>query len=72
MTVFETLDTEFRRKGRHDVTNQIFCCLQMPGGDTTNCQIPVPGTHRASNARGLPGGMLAAGMDSHMTVIVIF
>ena len=27
---------------------------------------PASGTHRASNARGLPGGMLAAGIDSHI------
>ena len=32
---------------------------------TTKC--PAPGTHRrATNIRGLPGGMLAAGIDSHI------
>ena len=40
-----------------------FFCLQFPGGrDTINCQMPDPGTHRASNV----GGMLAAGIDSHI------
>ena len=32
MTVFETLDSERRRKWRHDVTKQVFDnWLQMPG-----------------------------------------
>ena len=46
------------------------CCLQMSGGrDTSNCQMSGPGrTHRATNARGLPGWMLAAGIDSHISV----
>ena len=58
----ETLDSECRRKWRQDVTKQVFC-LQFPGGwDTINCQMPDPGTHRASNV----GGMLAAGIDSHI------
>ena len=34
---------------------------------TVKC--PSPGTHRETNARGLPGmGMLAVGTDSHITL----
>ena len=74
MTVFETLDSERRRKWRQDATKQIFCCLQLPGGGgggtLLTAKYPAPGTHRASNARGLPGGMLAAGIDSHISLAI--
>ena len=36
-------------------------------GTLLTAKCPGPGTHRASNARGLPGVMLAAGIDSHIT-----
>ena len=45
MTVFETLDSERRRKWRHDVTSIVLFdnWLQMPGGrDTINCQMSAP------------------------------
>ena len=43
--LFETLDSERRRKWRQDVTKQVFGCLQMPGG---------PGYYQLPNAQ-LPG-----------------
>ena len=56
--------------GDRMLRNKFFCCLQMPGGagtlSTAKCPAPV-GTHRSTNARGLPGGMLAAGIVSHIT-----
>ena len=38
------------------------------GAETlSTAKCPAPGTHRATNGRGLPGGgMLAAGIDSHI------
>ena len=38
----------------------------VPAGTLLTAKCPVPGTHRASNARGLPGRMLAARIDSHI------
>ena len=38
----------------------------MPGGALLTVKCPPPGTHRETNARGLPGGMLAIGIDSHI------
>ena len=32
-----------------------------------NVKCPARGTHRVSNARGLPGGMLADGIDSYIS-----
>ena len=53
---------------------QAFCDLQMPGGagklSTVKC--PPLGTHRLSNARGLPEGMLADGIDSRISKSLIF
>ena len=56
--LLETLDSERRRKWWKDVTKQVCCCLQKCPGDRDiiNCQMPGPGTHRETNARGLPGG----------------
>ena len=35
-------------------------------GTILTAKCPAPGTHRATNARVLPGGMLTAGTDSHI------
>ena len=35
-------------------------------GTLITAKCPAPGTHRASNARSLPGGMFAAAIDSHI------
>ena len=35
-------------------------------GTVLTVKCPSPGTHRETNARGLPGGMLAVGIDSHI------
>ena len=35
-------------------------------GTLSTAKCPALGTHRATNARGLPGGMLAAGIDSYI------
>ena len=44
----------------------------MPGGAGTllTVKCPAPGSHRETTARGLPGGggMLAVGIDSHITI----
>ena len=46
--------------------NKFVVVCKYPGGrDTINCQMP-PVTYRETNARGLPGGMLAVGIDSHI------
>ena len=37
-------------------------------GTLSTAKCPAPGTRRATNARGLPGGMLAAEIDSHKRV----
>ena len=34
-------------------------------------KFPAPGTHRETNARGLPGGVLAVGIDTHITMFTI-
>ena len=55
--------------------NKFVVVSKCPGGrDTINCQIPVlqPGTHREANARGLPGGMLAVEIDSHISLSIQF
>ena len=39
-------------------------------GTLSTAKCPAPGTHRAINGRGLPGGMLAAGIDSHIIYIL--
>ena len=36
-------------------------------GTLLTVKCPAPGTHRETNARGLPGGMLAVGIDSHIS-----
>ena len=36
---------------------------------TTKC--PAPGTHRVSNARDFPGGMLAAGIDFSFCIVYL-
>ena len=36
-------------------------------GTLSTAKCPAPGTHRATNGRGLPGGMLAAGIDSNIS-----
>ena len=45
MTVLETLDSERRGKWRQDVTEQVFFCLQMPGGSEhyllPNARVPA-------------------------------
>ena len=35
-------------------------------GTQLTVKCPGPGTHRETNAQGLPGGMLAVGIDSHI------
>ena len=41
-------------------------------GTLLTVKCPSPGTHRETNARGLPGGgMLAVGIDSHITIILV-
>ena len=45
------------------------CCLQMPGRTLLTAKCPAPGTHRKTNARGLPGGMQAVGIDSQIWII---
>ena len=52
MTVFETLDSERRRKWRQYAIKQVFCFLEMPGGALLNYKCPAPGTNRASNSGG--------------------
>ena len=60
--------------GSRILRNQFFVVCKCPGGhyqlstlSTAKC--PAPGTHRATNARGLPwGGVLAAGIDSHINL----
>ena len=49
------------------LTKQIFCSLQMPGRPG-HLKLPNvrAGTHHVSNARDLPGGMLADRIDSHI------
>ena len=43
MTVFETLDSERRRKWRHGMfRNKFFVVCKCPGGDIINCQMPGP------------------------------
>ena len=42
-----------------------FLCLQMLGCRDTILKLPR--THRLSYARGLPAGMLAAGIDLHIS-----
>ena len=41
-----------------------FVFLQIPGGDTIDCQIPGPPRLVVHQ---MPGGMLAAGIDSNIT-----
>ena len=41
---------------------------EYPGAGTLlTVKCSAPGTYRVSNARGLPGGMLADGIDSYIT-----
>ena len=68
MTVFKspTLIKRFR-KWRQDITKQVFC-LQVPGGPEhyllPNAQSPGLIVHQIPGV--WPGGMLAAGIDSHI------
>ena len=39
-------------------------------GTLLTVKCPAPGTHRETNARGLPGEMLAAGIESHIRMPV--
>ena len=48
----------------------VVVCKCSGDRDTINCQCPVPGTYRETNAWGLPGGMLAVGIDSHIMLPV--
>ena len=49
--------------------NKKFVVCKCPGGTLLAAKCPDSGTHRASNARGLPkGGMLVAGNDWHIVV----
>ena len=44
----------------------------MPGGGGARklltAKYTLPGTHRVGNTRDLPGGMLAVGIDSHISL----
>ena len=75
MTVFDCLKpSALCAVGNDDrmLRNKFFVVCKCPGGRTLlTAKCPAPGTHRASNARGLPGGMLAAGIDSHIIAVVV-
>ena len=69
MTVFETLDSERRRKWRHNVAKQLFLFVTARRGPETllTAKRPAPGTPSCIKCPGFArGGMLAAGIDSHI------
>ena len=49
--------------------SKIFVICKCSGdGTLLTVKCWAPGTHRVSNARGLPGGMLADGIDSYIRI----
>ena len=49
--------------------NKFAVVCKCPGdGTLLTVKCPAPGTHRETSARGLPGGMLAVGIDLHIRV----
>ena len=47
--------------------NKFVVVCKYPGAGTLlTVKCPVPGTHRETNARGLPGGIVAVGIHSHI------
>ena len=53
--------------GDRMLQNKFLAVCKCPGGqDTINCQMSALRTHCATNAQGLPRGMLVAEIDSHI------
>ena len=70
MTVFDCLKPfTLSDVGNDDrmLRNKFVVVCKCPGGTLLTFKCPAPGTHCETNARGLPGGMLAVGIDSHIS-----
>ena len=71
MTVFDCLKPlTLSAVGNDDrrLQNKFVVVCKCPGGTLLTVIGPAPGTHCETNARGLPGGMLAIGIDSHINL----
>ena len=71
MTVLDCLKPLTRSAVGNDdrlLQNKFFAVCKCPGGrDTINCQMPVP--RHSSVVQQMPGGILAAGIDSHISTV---
>ena len=75
MTVLDCLKPLTLSAVRNDdrtLQNKFVVVCKCPGaGALLTVKCPAPGTHRETNARGLPGGgMLAVGIDSHINTLL--
>ena len=63
--LLETLDSERRRKWRQDVMKQSLLLFTNArrAGTLLTVKCPPPGTHRETNARGLPGGGVCSWLE---------
>ena len=72
MTVFDCLKPLTLSAVRNDdrmLRNKFVVVCKCPGAGTLSAvKYTAPGTDRETNSRGLPGGMLAVGIDSHITI----
>ena len=74
MTVFDCLKPlTLSAVGNSDrmLRNKLFVVCKCPGGTLLSAKCPATGTHHASSARGLPGGMLADGTDLHINSTIL-